>query len=204
MIDTRARLAEAFHDHPDVQRMLASCRDVDELLDRSLAECARWLDCAGAGAEEGRGKLATFVRLARCARELSGSGNGFEGGQTTARDMAGPQAPDPAEAGIAGALLEPGPARNHVTVDAELLAEVFAALSRLCHKINNPLTSIMGRAQILQIQVPAAGDEKLRKSVQVIEESARRVAALVQELASLLCQGRKEFIERYDSRTGSR
>ena len=90
------------------------------------------------------------------------------------------------------------------TIDAEMLGELFSSLSRLCHHINNPLTSVMGRAQMLQMKVAQGGDEQLAKSAAVIEESARRVADLVQELANLVCQGRKEFVERYDSKTGSR
>jgi signal transduction histidine kinase len=90
------------------------------------------------------------------------------------------------------------------TVDAEMLGELFSSLSRLCHQINNPLTSVMGRAQMLTMTVARDGDERLAKSAAVIEESARRVADLVQELANLVCQGKKEFLESYDSKTGSR
>ena len=104
-----------------------------------------------------------------------------------------------------GVLAEPDPdSGRQVSVNIALLAELFGSLSRLCHKINNPLTSIMGRAQILRLQAPSDRDEKLYRSIKVIEESSGRVAALVQELASLICQGRKEFVEYYDSKTGSR
>ena len=54
------------------------------------------------------------------------------------------------------------------------------------------------------MKVAQDGDERLAKSVAVIEESGRRVADLVQELANLVCQGKKEFVESYDSKTGSR
>lgn len=90
------------------------------------------------------------------------------------------------------------------TIDAEKLGALFTALSRLCHQINNPLTSVMGRAQMLQMKVAQGGDEQLAKSTAVIEESAKRVADLVQELANLVCQAKKEFVESYDSKTGSR
>jgi signal transduction histidine kinase len=89
-------------------------------------------------------------------------------------------------------------------VDIEQLGELLGAVSRLCHKINNPLTSIMGRAQMLQMKVKQGQDEQLAKSVAVIEESAKRVAALVQELANLICQARKEYVESYDSANSSR
>lgn len=90
------------------------------------------------------------------------------------------------------------------TVDAEMLGELFSSLSRLCHQINNPLTSVMGRAQMLNMKVAQGGDEQLAKSATVIEESARRVADLIQELANLVCQGKKQFVESYDSKAGSR
>ena len=90
------------------------------------------------------------------------------------------------------------------TIDAEKLGELFSSLSRLCHQINNPLTSVMGRAQMLQMKVAQGGDEQLAKSTAVIEESAKRVADLIQELANLVCQAKKEFVESYDSKTGSR
>ena len=89
-------------------------------------------------------------------------------------------------------------------VDVRALGELFSTLSRLCHKINNPLTSIMGRAQLLQAKVKKSRDDGLGKSVGVIEESSKRVAGLVQELATLVVQGRTEFAESYDSSKGSR
>jgi signal transduction histidine kinase len=89
-------------------------------------------------------------------------------------------------------------------VDIEQLGELLGSVSRLCHKINNPLTSIMGRAQMLQLKVKQGQDEQLAKSIAVIEESAKRVAALVQELANLVCHARKEFVESYDSNNNSR
>ena len=65
--------------------------------------------------------------------------------------------------------------------------------------------SIMGRAQIMQMKLEAdTADDKTSRSVQVIEESAKRVAALVQELAGLVCQGSKELVTSYDSSKGSR
>jgi signal transduction histidine kinase len=93
-----------------------------------------------------------------------------------------------------------------VQVDVEVLGELLSNLARLCHKINNPLTSVMGRAQMMQMKMQKQGDDNdpAKKSVAVIEESAKRVAGLVQEMANLVCQGRKEFVEHcnYDSKAG--
>ena len=99
--------------------------------------------------------------------------------------------------------VEPGQAPR-ASVDLEALGELFGNLSRLCHKINNPLTSIMGRAQMVRQAARPDADPKSIKAMEVIDESAQRVAALVQEVANLLCVGRKQFLENYDSNTGSR
>ena len=91
---------------------------------------------------------------------------------------------------------------------SERLAELFDELLVLCHKINNPLTSILGRAQIMQLQLTGDPQSPFNKPVRVVEESARRVAALVQELANLLCVSRKVFVDPttqdYDSSSSSR
>lgn len=65
----------------------------------------------------------------------------------------------------------------------ERLNETCAALSRLAHAMNNPLTSLIGRAQLLRMG--SGGDEKIGRAVQVIEESAARLTAHVQELGTL-------------------
>jgi signal transduction histidine kinase len=61
--------------------------------------------------------------------------------------------------------------------------------SELCHKINNPLTSVMGRAQMLRLKNDL--DPQLAKAVLAIEESAKRVAELVREMAQVIQEGRK-------------
>ena len=49
-------------------------------------------------------------------------------------------------------------------LDIALLSDLFGSISRLCHKITNPLTSIMGRAQMLQMRVATGSvDEKTAK-----------------------------------------
>ncbi len=71
------------------------------------------------------------------------------------------------------------------------LEQLFETQARLCHKINNPLTSIMGRAQILQMK--HGSDDRLSKEIQVIEESAKRVAALVREMALIICDAKERL-----------
>ena len=92
--------------------------------------------------------------------------------------------------------------------EREQLKQLFDEMLVLCHKINNPLTSVLGRAQIMQLKLHGDAASPLAKPVQVVEESAKRVAGLVQELANALCVGRKVFVERtlqdYDSTNSSR
>lgn len=76
----------------------------------------------------------------------------------------------------------------------EKLSEVLRTLSVLSHKINNPLTSLLGRAQMLKL---AAGtDPKVLKAAAVIEESAVRIAELIRELANVVKEGRQEAVEK--------
>ncbi len=76
----------------------------------------------------------------------------------------------------------------------EKLAEVLHTLSVLSHKINNPLTSLLGRAQILK--ATAGADPKAVKAAGVIEESALRIADLIRELARVVKEGRQEAVEK--------
>jgi signal transduction histidine kinase len=132
--------------------------------------------------------------LAACERELADKAASLDDRRERLRDLL--------QLARLARSIEPAPAPA-VEVDQTVLNELFQSLSRLCHKINNPLTSIMGRAQMVQLQLRGA-DDKIGKSIDVIEESVKRVAGLVQELANLVCQGRKELVERYDSSRAAR
>lgn len=69
------------------------------------------------------------------------------------------------------------------------LNEILEAQRKLCHNINNPLTAIMGRAQILQLK--QGTDPQLIQVLQVMEEAAKRVAGYVRELSELIRDGRR-------------
>jgi signal transduction histidine kinase len=86
--------------------------------------------------------------------------------------------------------------RNHAVeerVRLEKLAEVLKTLSVLSHKINNPLTALLGRAQILQTLKNA--DPTVTKAAAVIEESSMRIAELIRELAHVVKEGRHEALD---------
>lgn len=76
----------------------------------------------------------------------------------------------------------------------ERFAELLKTLGVLSHKINNPLTSLMGRAQILRMRKVA--DPNVEKAAEVIEESAKRIAEYIRELATVVKEGKEEALER--------
>jgi signal transduction histidine kinase len=200
-------LAQLCREHDITEDLVRQSQDLDQVLDRTLNEFERRIR----GADSRPEQLLGLVCLARSARELKSRGLSLEDTRRTE------QALERVDSQIRGAEARTRTLQRHLEttmaemvrdagetaeVDVRALGELFSTLSRLCHKINNPLTSIMGRAQMLQAKVKE--DESLGKSVGVIEESSKRVAALIQELANLVVQGRKEFAENYDSSRGSR
>jgi signal transduction histidine kinase len=78
-------------------------------------------------------------------------------------------------------------------VRLEKLAEVLRTLSVLSHKINNPLTALLGRAQILQ--TIGAGDPNVAKAAAVIEDASQRIANLIRQLAQIVKEGRQGAID---------
>ena len=83
----------------------------------------------------------------------------------------------------------------------ERFAELLKTLGVLSHKINNPLTSLMGRAQILRMREQV--DPSVRKAAEVIEESAKRIAEYIRELALVVKEGKEEALERLLEMDGS-
>ncbi len=71
------------------------------------------------------------------------------------------------------------------------LDDRFDNLAMFCHKINNPLTTLVGRSQILQLK--AGSDPNIGKTVNVIQESAQRIAVLVREMSREVCDARDEL-----------
>jgi signal transduction histidine kinase len=78
-------------------------------------------------------------------------------------------------------------------VRLEKLAEVLKTLSVLSHKINNPLTALLGRAQILQTQ--KSNSPGVLKAAAVIEEASFRIADLIRELAQVVKEGRQDAVD---------
>jgi signal transduction histidine kinase len=73
-----------------------------------------------------------------------------------------------------------------VRVEAQL-----REMSVVSHKINNPITALLGRAQMLRSR--AHSEPLVEKSVLVIDESAARITELAKELSKLLKEARRDF-----------
>lgn len=84
----------------------------------------------------------------------------------------------------------------------EKLGEVLKTLSVLSHKINNPLTALMGRAQMLR--AVAGTDPRAVKAATVIEESAGRIADLIRELGRVVKEGRQDAVDQVLAMEGPR
>jgi signal transduction histidine kinase len=68
--------------------------------------------------------------------------------------------------------------------------EVWARLADLSHKINNPLTSLLGRAQLLRQR--AHGDPYVERAAEVIEECSRRIVDHLREISALVKEQRSD------------
>jgi signal transduction histidine kinase len=68
------------------------------------------------------------------------------------------------------------------------LEALFDEIGRLGHTINNPLTSLMGRAQMVRLK--ASHEPQTVKAMEVVEESAKRIAGHVRELAEIVARAR--------------
>lgn len=75
----------------------------------------------------------------------------------------------------------------------ERLALVMKTLSVLSHKINNPLTTLIGRSQMLR---SSAADPAVLKAAEAIEESSKRIASYIKELSIAVKEGREESLDR--------
>lgn len=69
-------------------------------------------------------------------------------------------------------------------VEAERRAAIGEIIVTVCHEINNPLTAIMGQAQLIELRpegLPAEVIEKIR----IIDESAERIRQITEKMRSL-------------------
>ena len=75
--------------------------------------------------------------------------------------------------------------------------QIWDQLADLSHKINNPLTSLLGRAQLLRQR--GNSDPYVVRAAEVIEDCSRRIADHLREMSTLVREHRGD-----DARTGPR
>jgi signal transduction histidine kinase len=187
-------LADLVRSYEIGPELLGECGDLDGLLARVLEDCDRRLrdlpeavyesELASGAAPERDRELHRLRSLVAFAREATGLRTS---GETPVSMVCGVE--DLERLKHHGS----NEAARTEGLATERALDLCSDVSRLCHKINNPLTSLMGRAQMLQMQ-PNPSREKVLKATEVIEESARRVAALIQELAQVVCQSKEDLL----------
>ena len=68
--------------------------------------------------------------------------------------------------------------------------QIWDQLADLSHKINNPLTSLLGRAQLLRQR--GSSDPYVARAAEVIEECSRRIADHLREISALVKEHRSD------------
>jgi signal transduction histidine kinase len=174
VLESRLELGELCRRHGLDAAWVEDSRDLEDLLDRALAECER------RSRDDGDAAVHALILVARRARSLQLS-----------------VAALPAGASSAETLERMGERVDGIRADRsrrEELSELLGTLSKLCHAINNPLTALMGRAQLLQFKLARVErDAQVDRAVEVIGDSARRVAAAVQELAHVVGRAKERL-----------
>ena len=69
--------------------------------------------------------------------------------------------------------------------------QIWDQLADLSHKINNPLTSLLGRAQLLRQR--GNSDPYVARAAEVIEECSRRIADHLREISNLVKEHRGDI-----------
>jgi len=198
-------LAELCRNHDVGLELISCCDDVDQLLERVLTEFEQRLETVSIDSLEQGGQPASYVEAQRLralmmfssqAAALKEKAVASEALRERAKEL------EQSNRELAAALAREARARHQLdevleSVDAERhrldkLSEIMKTFGVLGHKINNPLTSLMGRAQILQMNRDL--DPQVLKAAQVIEEASRRISLYIRELADLAKEGKAEAL----------
>jgi len=190
-------LAELCRIHDVGVELIEHSHDLDDLLNRVLAEYERRLadlrhdTLDGEPEDKGEAqKLRALVMFASQATALKQKAMAAEELRLRAEELE-----------RLNEQLNEGLAREQELREQQLeerhrlerLALVMKTLRALSHNINNPLTSLVGRAQMLQMRT---SDPYVIKTAGVIEESSMRIAAYIRELAEVVREGREESLEK--------
>ncbi|MEW6209228.1 MAG: histidine kinase dimerization/phospho-acceptor domain-containing protein [Acidobacteriota bacterium] len=69
-------------------------------------------------------------------------------------------------------------------VEAERRAAIGEIIVTVCHEINNPLTAILGQAQLIELRPEGLPPEVIEK-IRIIDESAERIRQITEKMRSL-------------------
>ena len=197
----RHRVEATLRLHRDLERAVAECERADRCVDDLLAAFDAGVIVLGPGADvrhvnRAARRLVEDVSLvpgADASHLLVGIAPGGDGelqvppGSRGHRVLAVARRALPGEPGAEVLLLDERRDDVATTSGRAQSGPAEATLDRvgmICHKINNPLTALLGRAQILRMKPTT--DPHVKKAAAVIEESARRIADDVRELAGVI------------------
>ena len=200
MLDPRTELADLCREHEVGIGLIDPSESLEQALDSILAECEQELAGTTTDTSSSR-KLYRLIRLARQTRRLHESELRLEEERLDRLTEELQEVQSQAELlqnwlDQALASVDSAPGTPLSLQDRKQVEELLDQMSRMCHKINNPLTAVMGRAQMLQIKLDQPANAQTEKAVRVIEESARRVAVYVEELALTACRGKESLVRK--------
>lgn len=79
-------------------------------------------------------------------------------------------------------------------VESERLAAMGELVVTVNHEINNPLTSIIGLAEILEISFATAKPEKVQESLRAIQKESRRIQKITDKLTRLQSSDAETYV----------
>jgi signal transduction histidine kinase len=85
---------------------------------------------------------------------------------------------------------------EEIIVRDKLIAELDAYAHTVAHDLKNPLTSLIGYSQLLLRRHARMSEEKLESNLDAINQSARRMANIIEELLLLSSVRKQDEIER--------
>ncbi|MHB0874953.1 MAG: GAF domain-containing protein [Anaerolineae bacterium] len=77
--------------------------------------------------------------------------------------------------------------------ESSKLASIGQLATSIAHEVNNPLTVIVGNAEVLLLDLPA--DDEMRSTIEMILRAARRAARIVQNVLDLSSQRQYDMAE---------
>lgn len=83
--------------------------------------------------------------------------------------------------------------QRHLAEDARM-ATLLATISSVNHEINNPLTAVMGNAELLSRDLEKKGDQANARRAERIVESVERIGAVIHKLRGAKAVAEKSYL----------